>query len=185
MSSAASCSPRSAGIAVVRIGEYEARVGPAEMAWTRRTNVAEVLKAGTIAPFRIEALPEAGSKDLKVTLEQEPEVQGRLLALEPKTGAVRAMVGGFDFERSKFNRATQAWRQVGSAFKPFVYAAAIEKAGYTPGHHHRGRARLLPRQQHGLDAAQLRLQVRGPIPLRHALEDSRNVPAIKTLEVVG
>jgi penicillin-binding protein 1A len=82
------------GIAVVRIGEYEARIGPAEIAWTRRSNVAEVLKPGTVAPFRIEALPEAGSRDLRVTLEQEPEVQGALLALEPKTGAVRAMVAG-------------------------------------------------------------------------------------------
>ena len=59
-------------------------------------------------------------------------MEGALLALDVKTGAVRAMVGGYDFEKSKFNRATQAMRQVGSAFKPIVYAAALETLGYTP-----------------------------------------------------
>ena len=173
------------GIAVVRIGEYEARVGPAEIAWTRRGNVAEVLKPGTVAPFRIEALPEAGSRDLKVKLEQEPEVQGALLALEPKTGAVRAMVGGFDFERSKFNRATQAWRQVGSAFKPFVYAAAIEKSGYTPATIIVDAPVSFPDNNTVWTPHNFDYKFEGPIPMRRALEDSRNVPAIKTLEVVG
>ena len=92
-------------------------------------------------------------------------MQGALLALDVKTGAVRAMVGGSDFERSKFNRATQAMRQVGSAFKPFVYAAAIERAGLHPRHHHRGRAHLLPRQRRRrVVAPQLRLRVLGPDP---------------------
>jgi penicillin-binding protein 1A len=173
------------GIAVVRIGEYEARVGPAEIAWTRRSNVGEVLKPGTVAPFRIEALPEAGSRDLKVKLEQEPEVQGALLALEPKTGSVRAMVGGFDFQRSKFNRATQAWRQVGSAFKPFVYAAAIEKNGYTPATLIVDAPVSFPDNNTVWNPHNFDYKFEGPIPMRRALEDSRNIPAIKTLEVVG
>ena len=174
------------GLAVVRLGEYEAKVTPAEMAWTRKTNVAEVLKPGTIAPFRIEAITEeGGKKDLKIALEQEPEVQGSLLALEPKTGAVRAMVGGYDFERSKFNRATQAWRQVGSAFKPFVYAAAIEKAGYTPATVIVDSPISFPDNNGVWTPHNFDFKFEGPIPLRHALEDSRNVPAIKTLEVVG
>jgi penicillin-binding protein 1A len=172
-------------LAVVRIGDYEAKVTPAEMAWTRRTNVAEVLKPGTVAPFRIEALPEGGGRDLKVTLEQEPEVQGALLALEPRTGAVRAMVGGYDFERSKFNRATQAWRQVGSAFKPFVYAAAIEKAGFTPATLIVDAPISFPDNAGVWTPHNFDYKFEGPIPMRHALEDSRNVPAIKTLELVG
>jgi penicillin-binding protein 1A len=174
------------GLAVVRLAEYEAKVMPAEIAWTRKTNVAEVLKPGTIAPFRIEAITEeGGKKDLKIALEQEPEVQGSLLALEPKTGAVRAMVGGYDFERSKFNRATQAWRQVGSAFKPFVYAAAIEKAGYTPATVIVDAPISFPDNNGVWTPHNFDFKFEGPIPLRHALEDSRNVPAIKTLEVVG
>jgi penicillin-binding protein 1A len=174
------------GLAVVRIGDYEAKVTPADIAWTKRTSVADVLKPGMIAPFRIESLPEAAvSHDVKVTLEQEPEVQGALLALEPRTGAVRAMVGGYDFARSKFNRATQAMRQVGSAFKPFVYAAAIEKAGYTPATIIVDAPISFPDNGGVWTPHNFDFKFEGPIPLRHALEDSRNVPAIKTLEVVG
>ncbi len=173
-------------LAVVRLGDYEAKVGPQEMAWTRRTNVGEVLKPGTVAPFKIEALSdENGRKDAKVTLEQEPDVQGAVLALEPRTGAVRAMVGGYDFERSKFNRATQAWRQVGSAFKPFVYAAAIEKAGYTPATVIVDAPVSYPDNQTVWSPHNFDFNFEGPITLRHALEDSRNVPAVKTLAVVG
>ncbi len=62
---------------------------------------------------------------------QLPEVEGAFVALDPRTGAIRAMVGGFDFEKNKFNHVTQAWRQPGSSFKPFVYSAALEK-GFTP-----------------------------------------------------
>ena len=65
-------------------------------------------------------------------LTQLPEVEGAMVAMEPRTGAVRAMVGGFSFGKSKFNHVTQAWRQPGSSFKPFIYSAALEK-GFTPG----------------------------------------------------
>ena len=66
-----------------------------------------------------------------VALEQPPLVEGALLAIDNRTGQIRAMVGGFSFARSKFNRATQAHRQVGSLFKPIVYTAAIDR-GFTP-----------------------------------------------------
>ena len=77
------------------------------------------------------ALAEVDPSTLRLALQQQPEVQGAVVVLEAATGAIRAMVGGWDFERSKFNRVTQAKRQVGSAFKPFVYGAALEM-GYTP-----------------------------------------------------
>ena len=114
-------------------------------------------------------------------------MEGALLAMDVRTGAVRAMVGGYDFERSKFNRATQAMRQVGSAFKPIVYAAAIETLGWTPATIHRRRPAQLPEplEQDDLDAAQLRRAFMGPIPLRRAVEQSRNIPAVKTLQAVG
>ena len=175
-------------IAVVQIGEYKARLGPAEIAWTRRTNVAEVLPRGTVAPFLIQSLSKEGERrEARVALEQEPKVEGSILAMDVKTGAVRAMVGGYDFERSKFNRATQALRQVGSAFKPIVYSAAIEKMRWTAGHHHRGLPHLLPEpvEQDGLVAPELRPPLSGPIPLRRAIEQSRNVPAVKTLQAEG
>jgi penicillin-binding protein 1A len=85
-----------------------------------------LLHSGDVAHFRIRPLPGSGTADLY----QEPLVEGALLSLDVASGDVLAMVGGYDFRRSEFNRAVQARRQPGSAFKPFVYAAAIE-AGYT------------------------------------------------------
>jgi penicillin-binding protein 1A len=97
------------------------------------------------------------------------------------------MVGGYDFERSKFNRATQAMRQVGSAFKPIVYASAIETAGYTPATIVVDAPISFPNPwnksvwaPHNYDGGYL-----GPMPMRRALELSRNIPAIKTLQQVG
>jgi penicillin-binding protein 1A len=114
-------------------------------------------------------------------------MEAALLALEVRSGAVRAMVGGYDFERSKFNRATQALRQVGSAFKPIVYSAAIEHAGWTPATVIVDSPISFPNPwnktvwaPHNYDGSYW-----GPIPLRRAVEQSRNIPAIKTLQAVG
>ena len=174
--------------AVVQLGDYRARLSAADVAWTRRTNVAEVLPRGAVVPLRIDALGEAsGRKEAKVRLEQEPKVEGALLALEVRSGAVRAMVGGYDFEHSKFNRATQAMRQVGSAFKPVVYAAALETLHWTPSTILVDSPLSFPNpwnktvwSPRNYDGAYL-----GPITLRHAVEQSRNIPAVKTLQAVG
>ena len=147
-----------------------------------------LLPRGTIAPFAIQSLAEVnGKKEAKVVLEQEPKVEGALVAMDVKTGAVRAMVGGYDFERSKFNRATQAMRQVGSAFKPFIYSAAIETMGWTPATiivdspisfpNPWNKTVWSPKNYDG--------DYWGPIPLRRALEHSRNIPAVKTLQAEG
>jgi penicillin-binding protein 1A len=174
--------------AVVQIGEYRARLFPADVAWTRRASLSDVLPRGAVAPFRIVSLSEAdGRKEAAVRLEQEPKVEGALLALDVRSGAVRAMVGGYDFEKSKFNRATQAMRQVGSAFKPVVYAAALETLGWTPSTilvdaplsftNPWDKTVWTPQNYDGAYA--------GPIPLRRAVEQSRNIPAVKTLQAVG
>jgi len=174
--------------AAVQIGEYRARLSPADVAWTRRTSVTDVLPRGAVAPFRIVSLSETdGRKEAEVRLEQEPKVEGALLALDVRSGAVRAMVGGYDFEKSKFNRATQAMRQVGSAFKPVVYAAALETLGWTPSTilvdaplsftNPWDKTVWTPQNYDGAYA--------GPIPLRRAVEQSRNIPAVKTLQAVG
>ncbi len=123
----------------------------------------------------------------RLTLEPEPKVEGALLALDVQSGAVRAMVGGYDFERSEFNRATQARRQVGSAFKPIVYAAAIETLGWTPT------TTILdaplritdPWDKSVWSPQNYDLSYMGPITLRRAVEQSRNIPAVKTLQAVG
>jgi penicillin-binding protein 1A len=152
-------------LAVVQIGDYRARVGPEDVAWTRRA-VSDALPVGAVAPFLIVSLAEEGErKEARLTLEQEPKLEGSLLALDPRTGAVRAMVGGYDFERSKFNRATQAFRQVGSAFKPIVYSAALERAGFTPPPSSSTRPSPFQRPGQDLVAPQLRLQVPGRDPV--------------------
>jgi len=172
--------------AVVQIGDYRARLSPADLAWTRRTSVSDVLPRGVVAPFRIVSL-DGERREAKVQLEQEPKVEGALLALDVRSGAVRAMVGGYDFEKSKFNRATQAMRQVGSAFKPVVYAAAIETLGWTPSTILVDAPLSYPNPWNkttwtpqNYDGAYM-----GPIPLRRAVEQSRNIPAVKTLQAVG
>jgi penicillin-binding protein 1A len=176
------------GLALVQIGEYRAKVTFKEIAWTGRTSVSDVLPRGTIAPFLIQSLSDEGArKEAKVVLEQEPKVEGGLLAMDVRSGAIRAMIGGYDFERSKFNRATQAMRQVGSAFKPILYSAAIEKDGWTPATIIVDSPISFPNQWNktvwspqNYDGAYW-----GPIPLRKAIEHSRNIPAIKTLQAIG
>jgi penicillin-binding protein 1A len=173
-------------VAVVQIGDYRARVTPKEMDWTHRASVVEALPPGAVAPFRLVSLA-SDKKEAKVLLEQEPKVEGALVAVDVPSGGVKAMVGGNDFERSKFNRATQARRQVGSAFKPFVYSAAIETLGWTPSTIIVDAPISFPNPwnktiwtPHNYDFAFL-----GPIPVRRALPESRNIPAVKTLQAVG
>src|SRR5204863_6582468 len=113
----------------VRVGTHEIDLPKAAFTWTRKTSAADFLKVGDVVQVEVRTIQ--GGVPQTVGLEQDPVVQGALLAIDNRTGQVRAMVGGFDFARSKFNRATQAKRQVASAFKPFIYTTAIDR-GYTP-----------------------------------------------------
>jgi len=103
-----------------------------------------------------------------------------------KTGAVKAMVGGYDFQRSKFNRATQARRQMGSAFKPIVYTAAIDR-GYTPASIIVDAPVAYPAgpNQPLYSPQNYDRKFEGPVTLRHALEQSRNIPTVKLLDSIG
>ncbi len=120
------------------------------------------------------------------TLEQAPLVEGAVLAIDNRTGQIKALIGGYSFERSKFNRATQAYRQVGSAFKPFVYTAAIDR-GYTPTTTIMDTPASFSGGAGSPAYAPLNFDHRfeGPITLRHALEDSRNIPAVRVMEQLG
>lgn len=118
---------------------------------------------------------------------QIPEVEGAFVALDPRDGSIRAMVGGFDFNKNKFNHVTQAWRQPGSGFKPFIYSAALEKgfspttvvndaplffdAGVTGGQ---------PWEPKNYDG-----KFEGPMPLHTALAKSKNMVSIRILQAVG
>ncbi len=165
----------------VKFGNYEARLGPEEIKWTRHKSPQEFLSAGDIVYVKVDELNGASSR---VSLEQESGVQGALLALDNSSGDVKAMIGGRDFEQSKFNRATQALRQVGSSFKPYIYTAAIDQ-GLTPDDTVLDAPITFntpsgPYTPHNYDG-----KFEGVITFRHALAESRNIPALKVTERVG
>jgi len=144
----------------------------------------DLLKEGDVVDLR---LKESSKKELppQFVLEQEPLVQGALLCLDPKTGYIRAMVGGRDFSESQFNRAIFSRRQPGSAFKPVIYAAALEK-GYTPS----TIVMDSPVEYSDPDGTywapkNYDQDFMGPITFRNALAHSRNVVTVKILEDIG
>ena len=119
---------------------------------------------------------------------QLPQVESAFVSLDPKTGAVRALVGGFDFNRNKFNHVTQAWRQPGSSFKPFIYSAALEK-GFTPASIIDDAPISFPAsftgsgeswEPHNFDN-----KYEGPMRLRTALTKSKNMVSIRILNSIG
>src|SRR5271165_174504 len=110
--------------ATIKIGNYRAMLSPSDIAWTGHKKPSDVLAVGDLAQFSIQDLHETTAR---VQLEQQPTPQAAMIAIDNATGEIKAMVGGYSFEDSKFNRATQAFRQVGSSFKPYVYTTAIEK----------------------------------------------------------
>src|SRR5271154_2879290 len=167
--------------ATIKIGSYRAILSPPDFAWTGRKKPSELLKVGDLAQFSIQELHEATAR---VQLEQQPAPQAAILAIDNSTGEIKAMVGGYSFEDSKFNRATQAYRQVGSSFKVYLYADAIEKGASpfdtivdTPFTTISGGQ---PYSPHNYDE-----KFEGTITLRRALAGSRNVPAVKLAEKVG
>src|SRR5207244_6462931 len=99
------------------------------LGWGARRLAPSAFKPGDV--IAVTVTEEAVGGEARFALDQEPQVEGALIAIDPYTGEVRAMVGGYDFRRSQFNRAVQARRQPGSGFKPLIYAAAIDH-GYTP-----------------------------------------------------
>lgn len=167
------------GAARVRLGGLTADLGREAYAWTRRTSAADLFKPGDLIDVRVTKV-DAGAT-ATVTLEQTPLVEAALVAIDNRSGQIRAMVGGWSFSRSKFNRAVQAYRQLGSTFKPIVYTTAIDR-GFTP-------ASILVDAPVSFPAGPGQIyspqnydhKYEGPVTLRHALEESRNIPAIKMM----
>jgi len=114
--------------ATVRVASLNAIVEEVPR-WSRRRRISDLYQIGDVGYFRVSSVDVDGGQ-IGLAVEQEPEVEGALVALDVKTGEILAMVGGWDFGRSKFNRAVQAKRQTGSAFKPILYATALAN-GFT------------------------------------------------------
>ncbi|MFO1326446.1 MAG: penicillin-binding protein 1A [Rubrivivax sp.] len=120
-------------------------------------------------------------------LTQVPEVEGAFVALDPRSGAIRALVGGFDFGKSKFNHVTQAWRQPGSSFKPFIYSAALEK-GFTPSTVVNDAPLFFDADVTGSQPWEPKNydgKFEGPMPLMTALARSKNMVSIRVLQSIG
>jgi len=169
----------------LRIGSYQADLTRESIAWTGRTTAAGTVAVGDLIDVLIVRVDEAKAR-LEVTLEQTPVLEGALVAIDNKTGQVRAMVGGLSFARSKFNRAVQAPRQTGSTFKPIVFAAAIDR-GFTA-------STVLVDAPVSYDAgpgqppyAPLNYDRKydGAVTIRRVLEQSRNIPTVKMMEQLG
>jgi penicillin-binding protein 1A len=172
------------GAARIRVGSQDVQLARGGFAWTRRTEASRLFKRGDL--IEVLVVKMSGQDIAEVALEQPPLVEGALLAIDNRTGQVRAMVGGFSFARSKFNRATQARRQMGSAFKPIVFTAAVDR-GFTP-------VSVFIDEPISLDVGPNQppyepqnydRQFEGPITLRRALEQSRNIPAVKAMHELG
>jgi len=169
------------GGATVIFGRYVATLSEADVAWTGH-KLEDILRAGDLVYVKI--LSFTGEAKAHLSLEQDSGAQGALLAIDNATGGIKAMVGGRDFEESKFNRATQALRQVGSSFKPYVYTAAIDQGARpddtildAPVTFETASGPYVP---HNYDE-----KFEGTITLRRALAQSRNIPALKLASTIG
>ncbi|HEV8269629.1 MAG TPA: penicillin-binding transpeptidase domain-containing protein, partial [Thermoanaerobaculia bacterium] len=167
----------------VRVGEKRLTVPASGFKWTRAESPAKAVKRGDVI-----LLETAASEDGKVEtfVSQEPNVEGAVVILENGTGAVRALVGGYDFSRSKFDRATQALRQVGSSFKPFVYLTAVE-SGFTPADTVLDSpiSIVIDPKKPPYQPQNYYKKYSGIVTYQHALEQSINVPAVRVDLLVG
>jgi penicillin-binding protein 1A len=171
------------GAARLRVGRYHADMVDG-FKWTHKASTADLFTPGDLIDVGITKVDET-TMTVGVTLEQAPQIEAALMAIDNHTGQIKAMVGGWSFSRSKFNRAVQAYRQLGSTFKPIVYTTAIDR-GFTPTSiivdapvtYPSGNGQIYAPKNYDH-------QFQGPITLRWALEDSRNIPAIKMMDTLG
>ncbi len=182
----------------VSMGSRRGRIAYPDMEWAKLYNpttqpdggkqaeLSTLFKPGDVIQVAVKESPADASAVIPLRLEQEPMAQAALLAMEPETGAIRAMVGGFDFAKSQFNRAVQAQRQPGSSFKPIIYTAAMDN-GFTP-------ASIVMDAPLVFDDAEKETSWRprnydeqfyGPTTVREAIARSRNIITIKVLQEVG
>jgi penicillin-binding protein 1A len=183
------------GELTVRVGERSGTLSRKNMEWAGKVQLADsydkpagakgkTLTLGAVIEVSV-LTPDVNKTGAVFALDQEPEAQAALFAMDPQNGGVKAMVGGYDFKRSQFNRAMQARRNAGSAFKPIIYAAAIDK-GMTP-------ASIIDDSPVQYDSGKERAWTpknydniyRGAVTMREALTDSINVVSIKILEKIG
>lgn len=182
------------GDVLVRVGDRQGTMSRKNMSWAGRVpmvnsygkseKASRALTLGSVVEVSVVA-PESAPGGAQFALDQTPEVQAALVSIDPRNGGVKAMVGGYSFKKSQFNRAIQAKRNAGSAFKPIIYAAALDK-GFTPAtviddsavEYPDGSGNVWrPKNYDGV--------FRGPVTMRVALTNSINIVSVKIMEKIG
>lgn len=171
--------------AAVKAKTYTGKLTNENIAWTKTNNMEKLIKAGDVVLVKIRKV-DLEKKEFLASLDQEPQVEGSFLAIVPQTGQIKAMVGGYSFRRSKFNRATQALRQAGSAIKPFLYTAALEN-GFTPA------SIIVDEPTEFIDKwtgepwspPNYDRKYKGSVTLRKGMEESRNIVTAKLLDYIS
>lgn len=182
------------GETIVRVGERKGILSRKNMSWAGKIGMINSytkpekgnrsLTLGSVIEVSVVS-PEINKEGAQFALDQTPDVQAALVAIDPRTGGIKAMVGGYDFRKSQFNRATQAKRNAGSAFKPIIYAAALDK-GLTPAtviedaelEYPDGTGKMWkPKNYDGV--------FRGPVTMREALTNSINIVSVKIMDQIG
>lgn len=167
---------------VVKLGEQQAVMTPEDWKWSQNVDGDSFLKTGDVVYVRVESVASDGAAH--VSLQQDSGTQASLMAVNNANGEVLAMVGGRDFALSQFNRATQAQRQVGSSFKPYVYATAVE-AGAKPTDIVVDGPTSFPTPNGPYTPHNYEADYKGPMTLLNAFAESRNIPALKLADRVG
>ncbi len=170
------------GKATVKVGAQSAELGPEDFLWTKFTKAEAFLRPGDVIYARMEANRADGAMHL--SLQQDSGAQAALMAVDNSDGEVLAMVGGRDFAVSQFNRATQAQRQVGSSFKPYVYTTAIE-AGAKPSDIVVDGPTSFPTPSGWYTPHNYEGDYKGAMTLLSAFAESRNIPALKLAAKAG
>jgi len=184
----------SKGEAIVRVGDRKGILSRKNMSWAGRLAMTnsygkpekggKILALGSVIEVTVVS-PEINKEGAQFALDQIPEVQAALVAIDPRTGGVKAMIGGYSFKKSQFNRAMQSKRNAGSAFKPIIYAAALDK-GLTPAtvindseveYPDGAGGTWKPKNYDGI--------FRGPVTMREALTNSINIVSVKIMEQIG
>ncbi|MGB7297274.1 MAG: PBP1A family penicillin-binding protein [Candidatus Aminicenantales bacterium] len=171
--------------ATVKVKRLTGRVLNKEIGWTKTNNLETLIQVGDVIQVKVEKIdPEAGQ--LEATLDQHPLIEGAFLAVDPRSGQIKALVGGYSFQRSEWNRATQAQRQAGSAIKPILYAAALDNR-FTPATIIVDEPVEFPDKWLGENWAPRNYdrKYKGAVTVRIGLEESRNVVTAKILDYIS
>ena len=171
--------------AQVKVINFTGKLTNKNIRWTMTTDLRKLIKRGDVIHVKIDKIDEE-NMSFTASLDQEPKLEGAVLAIEPQTGQIRVMVGGYSFRRSKWNNTTQAMRQAGSVIKPFLYTAALEN-GFTPAD------RVVDEPTDFVDKWSGNIwsppnydgKFKGSVTVRQGLEESRNIVTAKLLEFIS